>query len=207
MTNLNLVSRQQLIESLEEMMGKAAKLKTSLKEIEESALSSQDLTEKILSKCFHESEILSCTIQPLFNTSDGTWLVTLSWRVDSYEDGNDYPEYGEVRAGGFTIGSAIEKAIEKYKEITTMQDVTIQYKPTFEGSRDARRAKLFSQFGELEHSSLGGLQCDLDWQSLSTSGQTIVATLPVCMVGKLKSRLEHISYRVDEIVDRQVVQE
>ena len=83
--------------------------------------------------------------------------------------------------------------------------VSLHYKPRLdEPSRSARREILQSAFGKVAsevHSR--GLECDLG--SLSVSGQTVEAVLPVRDYESLVDELERKDIRVDALLDQQIV--
>ncbi len=85
--------------------------------------------------------------------------------------------------------------------------VSLQYKPRLgEPSRSARRDILQREFQKIaSESAPEGTQVDLS--SLSVSGQTVEAVLPVEHYDRVVSDLEQREIRVDELIDRQVVPE
>jgi len=45
----------------------------------------------------------------------------------------------------------------------------------------------------------------VNWASMSVSGQTVEATLPLYLLDKLREAMESGPYRFDEVVERQVI--
>lgn len=83
--------------------------------------------------------------------------------------------------------------------------VSLQYKPRLEEpSRSARREILQRAFRKVASEVLArGLECDL--KSLSVSGQTVQAVLPVRDYESLVDELEQKDIRVDALLDQQIV--
>ena len=69
-------------------------------------------------------------------------------------------------------------------------------------SRTARKEKLVHRLHELldEHADL-----EIDWSSVSLSAQTVEATVPRDQLATAAGELEDRGLRVDEVVDRQIV--
>lgn len=85
--------------------------------------------------------------------------------------------------------------------------VSLQYKPRLdEPSRGARRDILHREFEKIAaECAQEGTQVDLG--SLSVSGQTVEAVLPVEAYDRLVNDLEQKDVRVDDLIDRQVLPE
>jgi hypothetical protein len=85
--------------------------------------------------------------------------------------------------------------------------VSLQYKPRLdEPSRTARRDILHREFEKIASECLSeGTQVDLG--SLSVSGQTVEAVLPVKNYDRLVNDLEQKDVRVDDLINRQVIPE
>jgi hypothetical protein len=83
--------------------------------------------------------------------------------------------------------------------------VSLQYQHRFEEpSRDARRRLLSDAFEPIAR-WLESNDAHVDLDSLSVSGQTVEALLPIDDYDELTSKLQHHDVRVDQLVDRQVV--
>jgi len=85
--------------------------------------------------------------------------------------------------------------------------VSLQYKPRLEEpSRSVRRDILHREFQKIASEGVPeGSSVDLE--SLSVSGQTVEAVLPVQHYDRLVNDLEQREVRVDTIFDRQIVPE
>lgn len=83
--------------------------------------------------------------------------------------------------------------------------VSLQYKPGLvEHSRSARRDALHTEFERVARSiEPQGAEVDLD--SISVSGQTVEACLPIDQYEELTNKLNQQQIRVDLLVDRKIV--
>jgi len=83
--------------------------------------------------------------------------------------------------------------------------VSLQYTPGLaEHSRSARRDTLRTEFERVAQSIASqGAEVDLD--SISVSGQTVDACLPIDQYEELISKLHEQQIRVDLLVDREIV--
>lgn len=83
--------------------------------------------------------------------------------------------------------------------------VSLQYRqPLEERSRAARRQQLQTAFERIAE-LLRTEGADVDLESISTSGQTVEALLPLDSFDELSERLSEEDIRVDPLIDRQVV--
>lgn len=83
--------------------------------------------------------------------------------------------------------------------------VSLQYRPRFhERSRSRRRELLADAFDRIA-SWLEPRGAEVDLDTLSVSGQTVEALLPVDDYDELAGELERAQIRIDELFDRQVV--
>ena len=103
------------------------------------------------------------------------------------------------------------KKLEKLGALGTLHSgtkgvyVSLQYKPSLtELSRSARRDALRAEFEKVARAiEPQGAEVDLD--SISVSGQTVEALLPIDHYEELESRLNRQNIRVDPLIDRQIV--
>ena len=72
------------------------------------------------------------------------------------------------------------------------------------GSRAERRACLEEHFAKIAE-TLAGAGARVDLGTISVSGQTVEAVLPVDDYDDMKRRLEDEGIRVDPVIDRQIV--
>lgn len=83
--------------------------------------------------------------------------------------------------------------------------VSLQYKPNLtERSRSARASALRVKFEQVAR-SIEPQGAEVDLSSISTSGQTVDACLPIDHYDELTAQLNQQKIRVDLLVDRQVV--
>lgn len=85
--------------------------------------------------------------------------------------------------------------------------VSLQVQPRLKtGSRSERRERLLARFGQIAE-AIAGEPAEVDLSSLSVSGQTVEATLPLGRYEDLVDDLARQGIRVDPLIDRQVVPE
>ena len=83
------------------------------------------------------------------------------------------------------------------------QRITIQYKFGLTGDRRERREELIRKFKKISD-ILEMFHCRVNWGTISVSGQTVEAVLPLYLLDTLKEKLDGGPYRFDELVERQV---
>ena len=85
---------------------------------------------------------------------------------------------------------------------------TVQYRPRLsQGSRADRRAALQEAFASAVAPILQRIGGDWDPDSVNVSAQTVKVLIPYDSYGKVEGELPPGSFRIDELLDRQVVQE
>jgi len=85
--------------------------------------------------------------------------------------------------------------------------VSLQVQPRLRaGSRSERRERLLGQFGQIAE-AIAGEAAEVDLASLSVSGQTVEATLPLGRYEDLVDDLARQGIRVDPLIDRQIIPE
>lgn len=83
--------------------------------------------------------------------------------------------------------------------------VTMQYQPALDvKSRDLRRRALYEEF-ERVRDNIESKGAEVDLESLSVSGQTVEALLPLDRCDEIEENLRHCNVRVDLLVDRKIV--
>jgi len=85
--------------------------------------------------------------------------------------------------------------------------VSLQYQPRLEtGSRSERRERLLERFSQIAQ-AIAADSAEVDLSSVSVSGQTVEATLPLDRYENLVENLAQQRIRVDPLVDEQIVPE